>query len=41
MLLCEAAGYDVDLVNFPGYSHMGVILGPGTVDALVDLAFGS
>jgi acetyl esterase/lipase len=33
------AGYDVDLVRHAGYSHMGVILAPGTVDALAELAF--
>lgn len=33
------AGYEVDLVRHADRSHMGVILAPGTVDALVDLAF--
>jgi acetyl esterase/lipase len=35
------AGYDVELVRQDGLSHMGVIMSPGTVEALADLAFES
>lgn len=35
----EQAGFDVELVQHPGLSHEEVILAPGTVDALVDLAY--
>jgi acetyl esterase/lipase len=35
----ERSGFDVDLVRHPELSHEEVILAPGTIDALVDLAY--
>jgi acetyl esterase/lipase len=35
----EEAGYEVELVRHPDRSHLGVVLAPGTDDALADLAF--